>query len=507
MNIFISSFFHIICTLYTYTKLLPYHSKQQKLVHPIPLCTLYIVTVLCQFYCPFWVTLIFTILFSLYTTIYFGTKYDLSIITTIISYAFFRIGSYISSLVLTIFCIPLYFKNKTMPNTYSIFIIGILCFVFQILIFKIKRLRAGMPFLYKSSFISIGLIISFVITLIKTIDQILTHKEKYSSNILLGALLPFATLLLALLLFTWWRKQITKSYIEKLRKLEIQSLYDELAEKEEQIKKLTKDNDSLASIIHTDNKLIPAMEHAVTEFLSNTDFHDPDAFKQYGKDLTERLREMTHDRQGILDSYEYTDKKLKLTGLVSVDAMLVFMQQKEEAKHIVFECKHTPETLNYLLTKISEKDLSLLLSDLLENAIISMRGMDAGRLQITFGKLQNEAYISVADTGCDFELDTLHSFGIKQHTTHENTGGSGRGLIAIWDYKKKYRATIQIQEYEKNTNAFTKRIFFSFNSKNHYVIQSFRHAEIKNTQTRGDLYIIPMETKTVKEETKDERNT
>ena len=346
----------------------------------------------------------------------------------------------------------------------------------------------------------------FIISIIKILDTYTIKKKLYSSRTTLAALLPLATILLALLLFTWWQKQITKSYIEKLRKLEVQSLYDELEEKERQIKKLIADNESLSRIIHKDNKLIPAMENAVLNYLSADNFHNPDKMKQYGLELSEKLQDMTRDRQGILDSYDHESHQLRLTGHVSLDAILVYMQKKADANHILLECKHTPDTIDYLLSKISEDDLTHLLSDLMENAIISMKGQENGRLQITFGKLQKEAYISIADSGINFDISTLHSFGLQPHTTHKDSGGSGIGLMDIWKIKRKYRATIQIQEYEKNTTNFTKRILFSFNAKNHYVIQSFRHMEISNTQTRGDLYVIPAETKEKNEGKKHEQN-
>ena len=354
--------------------------------------------------------------------------------------------------------------------------------------------------LAQKKYINAGIIIIILILTLKTIDNFYLD---FSNEILL---LPLATIFLALLLFTWWRRQITKSYIEKLRKLEVQSLYDELAEKNNLIKKLTADNQTLSRIIHKDNKLIPAMENAVTDFLAGSNNRDPEQLRTYGMELSARLRTMAQDRQGILESYEDECHKLRLTGNVGIDTILVYMQKKALANHITFECKHSPESLEHLLNKVSEEDLTHLLSDLIENALIAMSGQPTGRLLVTFGKFQKEAYLSVADNGRDFELPTLHAFGLHSHTTHAESGGSGIGLMDIWKIKKKYRATIQIQEYKRNDGNFTKKIMFSFNSKNHYVIQSFRHKEISNTQTRGDLYVIPPDTNETSEVKKHERN-
>lgn len=440
-------------------------------------------------------------LFTLYASIIFHNKLDTAFVITSISYTLYYVSYNIFSLLITLLHVPCYYQNIKISYNLLLFISEIITFLATHSIFKIKRLKSSVSILTSRKFVRSSFFICILILTIKTIDNLFITVSRRVE------VLPLATILLALLLFTWWQKQITKSYIEKLRKLEVQSLYDELEEKERQIQKLVADNESLSRIIHKDNKLIPAMENAVINFLSTEDFHNPDKLKQYGLELTQKLQDMTRDRRGILNSYDSECHNLRLTGHVSLDAILVYMQKKADANHIIFECRHTPETIDYLLTKISEDDLTHLLSDLMENAIISMRKQGNGRLQITFGKLQKEAYISIADSGIPFDIATLHSFGLQPHTTHKDSGGSGIGLMDIWKIKRKYRATIQIQEYEKHSTNFTKRILFSFNAKNHYVIQSFRHAEISNTQTRGDLYIIPAETKEKNEGKKHERNT
>lgn len=440
------------------------------------------------------------LLFCIFIKININIKWKLSLFISSITYSIFYCTNYICCLLITVIYIPFYYNHFTPSKSVHIILTGILPFILLYYIFKLKLIKIPKDLLANKTAVNIVLIVCGLILFIKYIDYL------DNPHVFLTALLPTAAILLAILLFTWWRRQITKSYIEKLRKLEIQSLYDELTEKEEQIKKLTGDNEALSRIIHKDNKLIPAMEHLVSEFLSDNDFNNPEDLKQYGSNLTKQLHDMTRDRRGILENYEHGNHKLKLTGHVALDAILVYMQKKAKDQNILFECKHNEDSLNYLLSKISEEDLSHLLSDFLENAIISMRETGNGRLQVTFGKLQKEAYIAIADTGSDFELSTLHSFGISPNTTHGNDGGSGIGLMDIWKLKRKYRATIQIQEYEKNSNTFTKRILFSFNSKNHYVIQSYRHTEISNNQTRGDLYVIPMDTVRKNEDKEYERN-
>lgn len=433
-------------------------------------------------------------------------KSNLALSLSIISYIIYYVVFIACVIFPAVICSIYYYYHNTFPYTFFLLITGLLSILLLFLMSNSKRANYAFSLLKNQKILNTFTILCLLILITQILYYFFTHSIPFTEEISQTLLLPLATILLALLLFTWWQKQITKSYIEKLRKLEVQSLYDELEEKERQIKKLIADNEPLSRIIHKDNKLIPAMENAVLNYLSADNFHNPDKMKQYGLELSEKLQDMTRDRQGILDSYDHKSHQLRLTGHVSLDAILVYMQKKADANHILLECKHTPDTIDYLLSKISEDDLTHLLSDLMENAIISMKGQENGRLQITFGKLQKEAYISIADSGINFDISTLHSFGLQPHTTHKDSGGSGIGLMDIWKIKRKYRATIQIQEYEKNTTNFTKRILFSFNAKNHYVIQSFRHTEISNTQTRGDLYVIPAETKEKNEGKKHEQN-
>ena len=473
-------------TFYTST-----YKKQTYLCHTI---FLFAISIIFQKYYLQYTIFIFIFSFTLCLIFLYNLKKTLALRLSIISYALYYLSYSISSLICALFGSLLYYLN--FPFTHSIASVSTCLFTlcFTHLILHTRRIKYGFSLINSNRFLEIFTLISLFFIVVKTIYFYHSNTMLFQSGI--SKTLPLASILflLAFLLYAWWRRQITKSYIEKLRKLEIQSLYDELEEKTRLLQKLTADNEALAHIIHRDNKIIPAMEDMVTNYLAGNDFTDIGQMKAYGNELAQRLPEMTKDRKGILDNYEMASGKLKLTGRVSIDAVLAYMQKKAIANHVTLECKHTPENVDYLLTKISEEDLTHLLSDLLENALIAMKEHESGRLVVTFGKLQKEAYISVADTGTAFDLTTLHAFGIAPHTTHEDSGGSGIGLMDIWKIKKKYRATIQIQEYEKGKENFTKRILFSFNAKNHYVIQSYRHTEISNTQTRGDLYIIPIET-------------
>lgn len=494
MSTLIAAIFHVLGTTYLYNRILAkkIFSNCKASLFFVMVSVMIIGTFIILTHTPLIFPFLFILLSSISMYIIYKNKFDLCIIVIILSRALYHTMYTLITLLLTLISIPLFYLEIEIPYLLLITLSEFLTLLCLILLFKIKRLRNGMPFLTNSRFIHFGVGISFFILFLRTLD------ETDATTSIPESIIPFTLFLLAFLLFAWWRNQITKSYIEKLRKLELQSLYEEVEEKNKRIDKLVADNDALAHIIHKDNKLIPAMESAVCDFLLLEGISDIDEVRPHGKQLVERLQTMTQDRKGILESYHNQSMTLHQTGNVGIDAMLAYMQKRADEKNTTLSCKHTKETLDYLLQTVSEEDVCHLLSDLIENALIATQTAEQRKIQIVFGKYQKEAFISVADTGTPFEIDTLHHYGMHAHTTHKDEGGSGIGLLDIWNLKKKYKASIQIQEYDAHKDQFTKKITLSFNRKNHYVIQSFRYTDIVNTQTRGDLYVIPYEKNTIK---------
>lgn len=502
MTIIFSCFFRILCILQSLEIIHRKYSirRTNSLVRILLYITFLFINIVTGIYIPYSSSIILLFILFIGTSLIFNSKFELNITALLFSHAIFYIFNYTSIAIFLFLSSPLYYFNHPIPHAIFTFFMGIFTFILQSLFFKTKIFKICLRYFSQKNFTRIGTIICLLILILKIIDNIFIKRPDYLTMLVFGSIFPLTTFLLAIILFAWWRKQITKSYTEKLRKLEVQSLYEELAEKEQMLKKLATDNESLSRLIHKDNKIIPAMENIVHDYLSGAEFKNFEEQKQYGQDLLVKLKNIADDRQGYLDSYENQTHKLKLTGYVGIDAILVYMKKKAENKNITFECRHSSESLQSLLKKISEDELTHILSDLLENSLIATNEQKNGRIQVTFGQLHTESYISVADNGTYFDIETLHDFGLRPHTTHKDSGGSGIGLMDIWNLKRKHRATIQIQEYERIANNFTKKIFFSFNTKNHYVIQSFRHAEITHSQTRGDLYVIPADDIQPKEE-------
>lgn len=121
---------------------------------------------------------------------------------------------------------------------------------------------------------------------------------KNCNNSLLN-LFPFLLIfVLALFIYMSWKNNITKTYLERLKEKDIAKLNDTLSEKESYIKKLEEENKELSKIIHSDNKLIPAMLLSVKEFIKDSSSLVP-ASSEKGIRLLSDLEQLSLHRKSI----------------------------------------------------------------------------------------------------------------------------------------------------------------------------------------------------------------
>lgn len=417
------------------------------------------------------------------------TSPKLAFTATMIS---FSISYVVISIFITVFVISFFFTNFELTTNISfiiVFISGLLTYLALHIPFHLKRFKNGMRFLYHETFSNSGLIISIIILLSLSIARLIDNPSNIEK-----ALPILLVLLSSFILLFWWKNQITKSYLEKIRKAELESLRQEVIDKDAEIQKLKENNASLAHIIHRDNKLIPAMESAVCEFLEDYALLSPNDFHAKGQALASQLKEMSASRTGILTEYQAKGQHIPITGVCSVDALFSYMQKKASSIEIAFDVKISTDLLTFTNSVISPDDLAHLLSDLIENAIIATKNSLARKIQLHISFVSNHYVVEILDTGDAFPIDILQDFGIEQKTSHVSEGGSGIGLMDIWKLKKKYRASLHIQEFSSDHDSFQKKISLIFDSKNHYLIQTYRPQEILMTLKRSDLYVLENET-------------
>jgi len=413
----------------------------------------------------------------------------------IFSSSFAALGISFSSCIISGFTICpiflLFFKKASLlPYTIIYLLIGIYECVLTFFLMKSQRFTKGVSRLIKYQKTSNSIIIFFLIIL-----TIVLISENQNNTVHFTKLLTIIILLFFTLLFLfYWRYHITQTYREKLRLANQKSLENELNSKTQEISRLKADNEQLASIVHRDNKLIPAMEQAVMDYLKNSHSLSPIERKEIGHSLGVQLHSMALERHGVLSSSSNTSTSWAKSGLHTVDGMLSFMETRCDNENITYKVQIEENITELIRNTISEEDLLHLLGDLIDNAIIATRPTNDNRtVGIRLGSLQKHFLLEIADSGIPFMPEVYQYFGNKQHTTHPSEGGSGIGLMDIYAIKRKYKASLQICEYSSNIHTYSKKITFIFDKKNHFLVQTYRYHELVSTLTRGDIYVFPYE--------------
>lgn len=405
-----------------------------------------------------------------YTIFAYGISYGLSVLCGAFTLLFF-----------------VYFYRNS-PFNYDYLFLSVYSLI-QILvvigIFQIKRLRKGIPFLnsFYSSKVGIflsGLMLSFSV-LIHIMNDI---------SVWYMAIVQVFFVISIFLIIHWWQTQITKSYLRELQARELESLRSELEESNRQLDSLKKQNGEMGRLIHKDNKLIPAMESAVFDYLSCADGTNEELTEK-GNTLLAELQEFGKNRSEILDSISTIHSQVFRTGLPALDTLLSFMDKCAQSKDITFTMHNSTDLDRWIPAIFSTDDLTHLLSDLIQNALIATTGCEKRNIRLQFYYYKNNRVIELSDTGIPFEAESLLKFGLEERTTHKDTGGSGIGLMDIWKLKTKYHASIHITEYPSDA-AFCKKITFLLDKKNMYLVYSNRHEELLQNAARADLLILPL---------------
>lgn len=482
MQFFVKYFAIIFSSFYCYFKLLHILRSKKQWFISFAAVTLFsflavftenifpLITALCVIFLSF-------LFFSLTTHTAAEAVLPVSIISYGFSYLLFSVSAVIVGIVFGLFGSYDQFSHLLIQ-----LIAAVLQAVITLLIFHVRRFRRGMPFLWNPTNSTLLMFISLIILFA-------SYLLKNATQSLIYTIPLFAIFLFGIFLFMFWRSHITSSYVNKLREKEVKEMNEQLKSYETKMRKLQEENGRLAQIIHKDNKMIPSMEYAVKEFL-----HDngalSDSSRQKGEKLLQALEAETLERRGMLAFQEQTLQSIPSTGNSSVDMLLSFMKKKAVEQHIeldiTFSCPFSK-----LLDCILEQDLTTLLGDLLENAIIATSSARGSKILLTIDILGSFPTISVFDSGTSFPTEVLLSLGKEQITTHQATGGSGIGLMTLWEIAKKYSASLSIDEFHGETGLYSKKLSISFDQKNQFVLLTYRDiSEIAKLGVRDDLLVV-----------------
>ena len=404
----------------------------------------------------------------------FNTTIRSSIVAFVISLAITYIATAISTMI-TILSLKKFISIDNYSNHIVFFVISFLSFCLIYLLFKLKRLERGLPFIkqrnrddYFDIFILLlSVIIIFIYSIIRTY---LSAQNVY----LIIDLMLFSIIMLII---------IFKSFIlYHKQKLQTQALKD--YEKE---------------IADTKAKLETALEEKQTLVKSNHEFyHRQEALNKKLNDLieqqkiasnTEFANELTNisDRLNTLSS-EYSAKtankpKLVKCNIEEIDDMLSYMQLECIKNKIQFTA-NIDYNVNDLIGKfISKSQLETLLGDLIRNSIIAINhtNKEPREIMVVFGSRDKTYELAIFDTGIPFEISTLINLGLKPASTHLDEGGSGIGFITTFETLKDCKASFIINEL--STGNYTKSLIVRFDGNCEYIITSARADEIAKANT------------------------
>jgi len=394
------------------------------------------------------------VLTCLFNKLISKSKWEVVITTSVIvcgiSYALRALALVLTSLILSFFVSEVDNTVLIIATTSAFFVM----WTFIVLLFRIKRLKSGFPFLHEKHISLLGVIIAFIVFQTFTIISVMNERLGKFDNSMRFLLVSIA--ICAVLIYIWWRTGITRTFKDSLVDRERDELNRELAEKDVRIAEIERDNAALSRIVHNDRKRISALENAARRLASETS----------AKFIYE-VERVAAERQSELNRYKKDSKPLPTTRITSLDIMLDYMKQKSYESGIEFDVFVSGSIKAMIEKHIVEEQLRTLTADLLENAIIATKSCDARRILFTIGIVDDCYAVQIEDSGVAFAEETLRALGKEKTTTHADEGGSGIGMMEVFEIMRGTGASLYIEKLDDG-RGFTKRVSVRFDGVGEY---------------------------------------
>lgn len=398
------------------------------------------------------------------------------LIIGLISFVFESVISTIAYFILGTF---LWMCNLTLNDIITCLLCEFFTIILCVCFLCIKRFRKGFQFFQQEENMGLGLLISSIVILLKTMNLKDNRDTDYYFIIAV-----FGVIIAGIGLYLWIKRSITARYRKHLQ-LQSEEHYQQLlAERDEENEKLNQTNEYLAKIVHRDNHLMNSLNTAIDTYFDS----DDNAVKS---DLFREIQTMVKERGELIDKEQRESKLLPSTGSLLIDNTINDLFIKAAAHGIDFDLTVSTPVDEIIGKYISQTDLQTLLSDHIKDAVIAVEAGEKGEGKILVNlSMQNDSYcISIYDSGVEFNIDTLSKLGVERVTTHADSGGSGIGFMTTFETLKKAYASLIITEFENKT-PFSKSVAFRFDGENSFIIQSYRSAELKERINREDMVIL-----------------
>lgn len=364
--------------------------------------------------------------------------------------------------------------------------------IIQVLIlhlcFKIKRFKNTFKYVSERYILHILLLICFFILscygFISTITNI--------KILILQSMLYI--IILGIILLLIYRISIRLAYINIKKELDLENAYNIIIEKESYIKELEENNYELAKIVHRDNKIIPAMKNAVTDFI----YENSSGIDKSAEIIISQLKNIAQDRKGLLQYYKKSNTELPSSHVPSLDILLNYMLMKANSLNINFEILYLANVSNLINLLLSEEQFNTLVGDLIDNSLNALKSTKNGKILFNIEIINDFYRINIFDNGMPFPINILLDLGLHNITSHSEDGGSGIGIMNIFDTMETLKFSFIISEYETETNIYTKCVSIYFNNKKKYYINSYRSELLHKMNERKDIIFNSLENDIIK---------
>ena len=474
------------CSIYLFAKLLDLKITKQTVALAVPSSIVIssLIVFLFDYLSPFYY--VFMILgIGIFNRVMYKEHLNTTAVFSTIAFAL----SFFLLLMSAVFCIPIMSVTYHIEQSYSVGIVLFIIYTVTILVchflFKIKKFKHGMTFLKEKISNEFGLLLSFMIILAISLGN-----RQINNNDQLMLFLIIITFLCGIIFLAWWRKEIKRAYNQKVNDRIAESLQQNIQELKKENEKLRYHNDELSKIIHKDNKLVPAMGMTVRNLLTSMEEDAPEQKKAEIRELLSNLDAISAERRGMVTEYESNNSHLHPTGFIMVDATLLYMKNRAEDLSTEFDYTVSFDLSKIIDKTIDETSFNTVLADLIENALIAVKFSENSvkGVRVIFKQIDNICRIEIYDSGIPFQAKTILNLGRKRATTHSETGGSGIGLMTIYDILKKAGASLEINE-NVQSEPFTKCVSVSFDALSEFRVESTRKDVIKACRQRGDIIL------------------
>ncbi len=348
------------------------------------------------------------------------------------------------------------------------FLTLILQLTLAFLIFRVRRLRKGFPFIFSRFTIVAALLFSGIILIIVSWVNLLSKSE----NIYRGYNMDIAGLIIAGVGIYILIRRLMKIYQLKRVRQNSDDHYERLwIEEKEKNERLCEASNAMHTALHKFTSRIDAMEAAL----------------ENGVVSAVDIQNLQKDWQNELSAIKGI-KPLKSTNITALDNLFAYFAKQFMKREICFNLVINGSIIYMTENIIDRGRLETLIADHLKDAQIAVDSSpNPYRGIMAVLGLSGEHYeFTVFDSGIPFEVDTLERLGTQRVTTHENEGGSGIGFMTTFETMNECKASLIISEKEPNTADYTKSVTIRFDGKKQYIIETYRPDEF----TSSDRYII-----------------